>query len=151
MRIYLGSDHAGFYKKQDLKVYLESLEKFDIVDCGAFDYDPFDDYPDFIKPVVKNISRDLNHGLNSLGIIFGGSGQGEAIVANRVNGIRACVYYGGSQKILELSKQHNNANVLSFGARFLSSDEIINCTNLWLNTSFTNEKRHLRRIGKIDR
>lgn len=151
MKIYLGSDHAGFYKKQDLSVYLESLGKFEIVDCGAFDYDPFDDYPDFIKPVAKNIVRDLNDGLESLGFIFGGSGQGEAIVANRINGVRACVYYGGPREIIQLSKQHNNANILSFGARFLSSEEVVSSATLWLNTNFTNEKRHVRRIGKIDR
>ena len=151
MKIYLGSDHAGFYKKQDLKAHLESLEGFEVVDCGAFDYDPFDDYPDFIKPVAQNIVRDLNDDLESFGFIFGGSGQGEAIVANRVRGIRACVYYGGPNEIIKLSRQHNNANILSFGARFLSSEEIISSAVLWLDTNFTNEKRHIRRIEKIDR
>ena len=151
MKIYLGADHAGFYKKQDLKVYLESLKGVEVVDCGAFEYDPFDDYPDFVEPVAKNIAKDLDKNLKSLGFIFGGSGQGEAIVANRISGIRACVYYGGPSKIVQLSKQHNNANILSFGARFLSSEEIIENAKLWLSTNFTNEKRHIRRIEKIDR
>ncbi len=151
MKIYLGTDHAGFKKKEKLKKYLESLDKFEIIDCGAFKYDSTDDYPDFIKPVAESVSKDLKNGNNNLGFIFGGSGQGEAIVANRVKGIRAVVYYGGPIEIIKLSREHNNANILSFGARFLSQKDIIEMTTLWLSTEFTNSDRHIRRIEKIDK
>lgn len=151
MKIYLGTDHAGFEKKEVLKKYLKSLKKFEIVDCGAFKYDEIDDYPDFIKPVAEFISVDLKNKNESLGFILGGSGQGEAIVANRIEGIRAIVYYGGPVEIIKLSKEHNNANILSFGARFISEKKIIETANIWLNTYFTNDKRHLRRIEKIDK
>ncbi len=151
MKIYLGTDHAGFKKKEVLKKYLESLKKFEIMDCGAFKYDQVDDYPDFIRPVAEHVSIDLKNNKESLGFIFGGSGQGEAIVANRIKGIRAIVYYGGSTEIIKLSKEHNNANILSFGAKFLTEKEIIEVVNLWLNTDFTNDERHVRRIEKIDK
>ncbi len=151
MKIYLGTDHAGFKKKEALKKYLESLKKFEIMDCGAFKYDQIDDYPDFVRPVAERVSIDLKNNKESLGFIFGGSGQGEAIVANRIKGIRAIVYYGGSTEIIKLSKEHNNANILSFGAKFLTEKEIIEVVNLWLNTDFTNDERHVRRIEKIDK
>lgn len=106
-----------------------------------------DDYPDFIVPVAKEVAKNKN----ARGIIFGASGQGEAIVANRVKGVRVALYYGGNMEIVRLSRTHNNANILSLGARFLPKDEAIKAVKLWLNTDFRNEERHIRRINKIDR
>ena len=142
--IYLGTDHAGFELKETVKKHLED-EGFEVEDKGAYWYDGEDDYPDFVFPVAKVVSRDLN----SRGIIFGGSGQGEAICANRIEGIRAAVYYGGVEEIVQLSREHNNANILSLGARFLTSDIAIKVVELWLKTDFKGE-RHIRRILKID-
>ena len=104
-----------------------------------------DDYPDFIAPAAKFVSENLDY----KGIIFGGSGQGEAFSANRFKNVRAAVYYNGPTEIVELSRVHNNANILSLGARFLSLDEAKNVINLWLNTDFEGG-RHLNRIKKID-
>lgn len=144
--IFIGSDHAGFYLKEKLKIFLKDLG-YKIKDMGNFVYDEKDDYPDWILPVAKEVAKDPE---NFKGIILGGSGQGEAIVANRIKGIRAVVYYGGSEKIIVLSKRHNNANILSLGARFLTENAAKKAVKLWLETSFLNEPRHLRRIKKID-
>lgn len=147
-RIYIGSDHAGFEMKEELKKFLE-LKDFEVIDYGANEYDENDDYPDFILPVAVAVSEDEN----SLGIILGGSGQGEAMVANRVPGIRATVFYGetGSEEsIITLSKQHNDANILSLGVRFLSIDEAKEAVETWIETDFSGDERHVRRISKID-
>ena len=141
--IVLATDHAGFELKEHVKKFL-SEKGFEIKDFGALEYDALDDYPDFIIPAAKFISE---HKL--IGIIFGGSGQGEAMAANRIKGIRAAVFYDGPDDIIELSKLHNNANILSIGARFVSkrkSEEII---NLWLSTNFE-KGRHQKRIDKLD-
>lgn len=146
--IHIGTDHAGFEMKEELKKFLE-MKDFEVVDHGAYDFDEGDDYPDFILPAVLAVSEDEH----SLGIILGGSGQGEAIVANRIPGIRAVVYYGESgseESIINLSRQHNDSNVLSLGARFLSIDEAKDVVENWLETSFSGEERHVRRINKID-
>ncbi|MBI2101817.1 RpiB/LacA/LacB family sugar-phosphate isomerase [Candidatus Woesearchaeota archaeon] len=119
---------------------------FHVEDCGAYSYDKNDDYPDFIVPVAKKVAKNKN----SSGVIFGASGQGEAIAANRVKGIRAALYYGGSMEIVELSRTHNNANILSLGARFLTKKEAMEAVNMWLKTGFSGEERHARRIKKID-
>ena len=116
---------------------------YDIEDCGAFDFDPLDDYPDFIIPAAKKVAND-----QSKGIIFGASGQGEAIAANKVKGIRAALYYGKDIKIVRLSRTHNNTNILSLGAKFLTKEEAIKAVNIWLETDFSSEPRHLRRIKK---
>ena len=120
--IYLATDHAGFEHKEKVKGILENKfsENFEIIDCGADEYDPIDDYPDFISKAAEKISKNTN----TLGIIFGGSGQGEAMVANRYKNVRATVYYGGEIEILKLSKSHNNANILSLGARFVKEHEL---------------------------
>lgn len=148
MKIYLGSDHAGFELKEKIKRWLVSSLKFkesEIVDFGALTLDPKDDYPDFCRPVAEAVSKDPE----SRGIILGGSGQGEAMVANRTPGARAAVYYGCSTSIIELSRQHNNANILSLGARFLSEEEAIKAIKIWLDTPFSDEERHRRRIAKF--
>lgn len=150
MKIYLGTDHAGFELKEKVKVFLEQEINCEVEDCGAFELNENDDYPDFIFPVAEKVAKDWKNGVENLGIIFGGSGQGEAMVANRVNGVRATVYYGGLREIIRLSKEHNNANVLSLGGRFISFEEVKKVIKLWLETDFSGEERHLRRIEKIN-
>ena len=129
--------------KEHVKKFL--LEKgFEIKDFGALEYDALDDYPDFIIPASKFVSKN-----KLIGIIFGGSGQGEAIAANRIKGIRAVVFYNGPDDIIELSRMHNNANILSIGARFVDNHRAEEIINLWLSTTFE-EGRHQKRISKLD-
>ena len=141
--IVLATDHAGFELKEHVKKFLTE-KGYDIKDFGALEYDGLDDYPDFILPAAKYISE---HKL--IGIIFGGSGQGEAMAANRIRGIRAAVFYNGPDEIIELSRLHNNANILSIGARFVSNQEVEKVIELWLSTDFE-EGRHEKRINKLD-
>jgi ribose 5-phosphate isomerase B len=145
MKIYIGTDHAGYELKQKLVPFIQSLGH-EMVDFGADEYNESDDYPDFIAPVAKAVSEDAS----ARGIILGGSGQGEAMAANRFPNVRAAVYYGGTLDIVRLSREHNDANILSLGARFLSEDEAKAAVELWLNTPFSGEERHVRRIEKID-
>lgn len=146
MQIYLASDHAGFERKEHLKIFLKNLG-YSISDEGNFLMEPQDDYPDYVKIVAKRVASDPT---NSLGIVFGGSGQGEAIVCNREKGVRAAVYYGGPMEIVTLSRIHNDANVLSLGGRFLSDEQVEEAVKTWLNTEFPAEERHVRRNKKID-
>lgn len=148
MKIYLATDHAGFEMKKSL---VESLEKWghEVKDLGACEYDREDDYPDFISGAMRALTQDAEDGRDARAIIFGGSGQGEAMCANRFPGIRAVVYYGANAEIITLSREHNNANVLSIGARFLSLTDAKEAVRLWLETDFTGEVRHQRRIQKL--
>ncbi|MDP2668918.1 MAG: RpiB/LacA/LacB family sugar-phosphate isomerase [bacterium] len=145
MKIYLGSDHAGYELKETIKAFLAG-KKYDVEDMGALKYEAEDDYPDFIKPVAKAVAKNPD---KDRGIIFGGSGQGEAMAANRFKGVRATVFYGGPMKIIDLSREHNNANILSFGARFITEEEAKTVVEFWLRTGFAGG-RHKRRIKKID-
>lgn len=146
--IHIGGDHAGYELKNEIIRFLEQ-KHYEVVDHGAYELDETDDYPDFILPVAIAVVEDEH----SRGIILGGSGQGEAMVANRVQGIRATVFYGepinSDESIITLSRQHNDANVLSLGARFITDEEALEAIELWLETSFSGEERHLRRISKI--
>lgn len=144
MRIFIGSDHAGFELKQKLIPYIQSLG-YEVIDKGAYALDAQDDYPDFIIPVAEEVAKDPS----SRGIILGGSGQGEAMVANRVSGVRAAVYYGGPVDIVKLSREHNDANILSLGARFMSEHVAQTALKLWLETDFSADERHVRRIKKV--
>lgn len=160
-KIYIGADHAGFELKEKLKTYL-GLLGYDVEDKGAFAYGADDDYPDFITPVAQAVAQDKD----SFGIILGGSGQGEMMCANRVPGVRAAVFYGqvlpdgvvdinGKKsvdpfEIVKLAREHNNANILSLGARFVSEDEAKFAVELFLSTKFSGDERHVRRINKID-
>lgn len=146
MKIYLASDHAGFEMKNHLVEFLDG-HGYTAIDKGAFSLDENDDYPDYVKLVAEEILLDPN---GVKGIILGGSGQGEAIAANRFKGIRAAVYYGGNEKIIELSREHNNANILSLGARFITNEEAEKVVKLWLEKEFSKAERHIRRIEKID-
>ena len=146
MKIYIGTDHAGFKLKEELKMFLESLG-YVVEDKGAYEFNESDDYPDFIFPVVKAVAEDIARDLDSRGIVIGGSGQGEAIVANKVKGIRAAVVY--DEYSAEMSRKHNDANILSMGTRTLTISKAKELVKLWLETSFSNEERHKRRIEKI--
>ena len=145
-KIYLGSDHAGFRLKEAVKEFLKKAG-YAVEDAGAGSYDAEDDYPDFIYKAASKVAKDKQ----SKGIVFGGSGQGEAIAANKVKGIRAALYYGKNMEMVELSRTHNDANILSLGARFLTEKDAIKAIKIWLNTPFNNKERHLRRIKKISK
>ena len=144
MIIALGTDHAGIELKEVVKKFLEE-NGYEVKDFGAYKYDSADDYPDFINPTAEFVSKNNN----AMGIIFGGSGQGEAMAANRYKGVRAAVFYGGPDEIISLSRQHNNANILSLAARFIEQEHAINVIKLWLSTEFEGG-RHQKRIEKLD-
>lgn len=144
MKVYLATDHTGFELKEKVKEFLKK-EGYEVWDMGADKFVPQDDYPDFISKAAEAVSKDPQ---TSRGIIFGGSGQGEAMVANKFPGVRAAVFYG-NMDVIPLSREHNDANVLSLGARFLTDEEAFEAIQAWLETPFTNEERHLRRIEKI--
>ena len=146
MKIYIGTDHAGFELKEELKVFLDS-QGCEVEDKGAYEFNEADDYPDFIFPVVKAVAEDIARDFDSRGIVIGGSGQGEAIVANKVRGIRAAVVY--DEYSAKMSRAHNNANIISLGNRTLSISKAKKLVRLWLDTPFSNEERHKRRIEKI--
>lgn len=156
MKVFFASDHAGFELKEALMPFVQGLG-YEVEDCGAFAFDPQDDYPDTIKKAAEAVSKDPE---NTRGIIVGGSGQGEAIVANRYPHVRAAVYYGpggrqvdadGKELTMTAStRKHNDANVLSLAARFLPQDEAEAAVEEWLATEFDGEERHMRRIKKID-
>ncbi len=148
-KIYLATDHAGFAYKNIVRDLLEReyVETHEIIDCGSFTHDPVDDYPLYISKAAQAVSLNPT---TSKAIIFGGSGQGEAIVANKYPGVRATVYYGGETEILTLSKEHNNANILSIGARFVSEEVLEEVVRLWIQTGFSGTERHARRINQID-
>ena len=144
MKIHIATDHAGLELKNIIRDYL--IEKgHDVKDHGAYEYDALDDYPDFIFPCAKAVAIDSE----SRGIILGGSGQGEAMAANRIKGARAAVFYNGPTEIVKLSREHNNANILSLGARFMTKNEIYDVIEMWLNEPFEGG-RHQRRIEKLD-
>lgn len=160
-KIYIASDHAGFELKEILKDYLPKLGLgYEVFDMGPEIYKEDDDYPDFVTPLAKKVAEEED----MFGIVIGGSGQGEAMCANRVFGARAIVFYGQEEpddvievygekstdtfEIVELGRKHNNANIISLGARFISVDEAKFAVELFLRTPFSNDERHIRRINK---
>jgi len=144
MKVHIATDHAGLDLKNIIRDYLIS-KGHEVTDHGAHEYDALDDYPDYIFPCAKAVASDLE----SRGIILGGSGQGEAMAANRVKGVRAAVFYNGPVEIVKLSREHNNANILSLGARFMTEEEIYGVIEMWLDEPFGGG-RHQRRIDKLD-
>ncbi len=145
MKIHLATDHAGFEIKKQVKQQLED-SGYEVIDHGAYTFDADDDYPDFIIPCAKAVAEDKD----SIGIIFGGSGQGEAMVANRIPGVRAGVFYGREDLIVQLLREHNNANILSIGARFVMDHELVQkAVHAFITTAFSGEERHIRRINKF--
>ncbi len=158
--IYIASDHTGFELKKALIEHLKS-KGLEVEDCGAFELDPSDDYPDFIAKTARGVANDTG----SLGIVIGGSGQGEAICANKVRGIRAVLFYAPATvvgaaditgrksndpfEMLRLTREHNDANVLSLAARFLTIEQAKEAVDAWLSAKYNAEERHARRIEKI--
>lgn len=145
MKIYIGTDHAGFELKEKLKAFLSGLG-YAVEDKGAASYDAGDDYPDFVTPVAQAVAADPAN----FGIVLGGSGQGEAMCANRVHGVRAALFYDGPMEIVRLSREHNNANILSLGARFIKEQDAMDAVKLFVETPFSGDERHARRIQKFD-
>ncbi len=145
--IHLASDHAGFAHKEEILAWL--LESgYEVVDHGAKTYDEVDDFPDFIKLAAGAVSVASE---DAYGIIFGGSGQGEAMLANRFPNVRATVFYGGELEIIRLSRAHNDANVLSIGARFVSVEEVKIAILTWLSTPVLVDEKYRRRNQKIEK
>jgi ribose 5-phosphate isomerase B len=142
MKVYLGTDHAGFQLKEKIKSFL--LEKqFEVEDCGAFEFNKDDDYPDFISKAAIKISEDLS----SFGIVFGKSGTGECITANKIKNVRAVL--GFNVENVKLSREHNDANILALGSAFINEDLAKELVMIFLQTQFTKDERHIRRINKI--
>jgi ribose 5-phosphate isomerase B len=160
MKIFMAADHAGFALKNAIAEHLRTLGH-SVEDLGASAFDPEDDYPDYVTPLARAVAPDAT----SRGIIVGGSGQGEAMCANRVSGVRAAVFYGPMRvtEALEiegghsqdgydnvrLARRHNDANVLAIGARFVSGTEAEEAVHLFLDTSFSDSPRHARRLAKF--
>jgi len=162
MKIALATDHTGYEQLKDLQMYLED-QGHECHNYGPQTLNLSDDYPDFIFKAAQAVSD----GTADFGVILGGSGQGEAIAANRLKGVRCAVFYGPAvvgriidangrvssspYEIVRLSRQHNNANMLSIAARFVSLVDMKQVVKLWLDTPFSDEPRHVRRIDKLDR
>ena len=144
MKIFIATDHRGYQLKEKIKQWLSEWN-YEFEDFGAHQLDSNDDYPDFIHLAAQAVSQDPQ---NSKGIILGGSGQGEAMVANKYKGVRAAVYYGGPKDIINLSREHNDANVLALGASFLDEESTKKAVKFWLETPFSQDERHLRRIDR---
>jgi ribose 5-phosphate isomerase B len=142
MRVFLGSDHAGFALKARLVDHLTAAGH-EPIDCGPFAYDPEDDYPPFVIAAAAATAAEQG----SLGVVIGGSGNGEAIAANKVPGIRAALAW--TLETAQLGRQHNNANVISLGARMVSEDEAVAFVDAFLATPFSGEERHARRIEML--
>jgi ribose 5-phosphate isomerase B len=161
MKVYFASDHAGFEIKNQLLAYVRDELGAEVEDCGAFEYDKNDDYPAIIAAAARKLSADVFSGEDSRAIVAGASGQGEAMVANRFKGVRCALYYGAAAKeqtdesgknldMLASTREHNNANALSLGLRFLSLDEAKAAVKEWLAAPFPGEERHARRAKQID-
>lgn len=168
MNIFIASDHAGFELKSMLISTLSEIGHT-VVDCGSYAYHDGDDYPPFIARAAKAVSEaealkagedeaflitaDQNRETKETrGIVIGGSGTGEAIVANKYPHIRCAICYGGDSafEIVKLSREHNNSNMLSLGARFLADDQALELVLEWLNTPFTGDERHVRRLHEVE-
>ena len=152
MKIAIASDHAGFELK---KYFIELLKGADleVIDMGPEAYDPNDDYPEYIKKVARYISEH-NDPEEYRGVIIGGSGQGENICANKYKHVRSVVIYCNdmisNENMAKTTRQHNNANVISFGARFIEQGNAFEVLKMWLDEKFTGDPRHVRRLSKIE-
>lgn len=142
MRIHIGSDHAGLELKAELVKHLSS-KGHDVTDHGPHKYDALDDYPDFCIPAAQAVAKDPS----SLGIVLGGSGNGEQIAANKVKGIRAALAW--SIETAKLAKEHNNANVVAVGGRMHEISFVKEIIDVFIGEPFSNDERHVRRIKKI--
>ncbi len=161
MKVFLATDHTGLTLKAKIKTFL-TKKGFDVEDCGAHEYDKDDDYPDFISKAAEGVSKDPE---NTRGIIFGGSGQGEAMIANKFKGVRCAVFYTPAVPVhaaditgrvstdpfemLRLTREHNDANMLSIGFRFIKDEDILKAIERFLTEPFIGIERHARRVEKI--
>ncbi len=159
-KVYFAADHAGFALKNALVEHVRTLG-YEVEDLGAHSLDREDDYPDFMTPLAERVAAEEG----SCGVLIGGSGQGEAMCANRIKGIRAAVFYGPMRvtaaldieggrsedgyDAVRLPRRHNNANILSIGARFISGDEADHAVRIFLETPFSDSPRHMRRLAKF--
>lgn len=146
MRIHIATDHAGLDFSTHLQEHLTAAGH-EVIDHGPTEYDPIDDYPAFCINAAAAVVRDQQAGVEALGIVFGGSGNGEQIAANKVRGIRAALVW--NQSTAELARQHNDANVIAIGARQHTLDEALSFIDTFIATPFSDEERHIRRIGQI--
>ncbi len=147
MKVYFAADHAGYEHKQALMAFVRDELHFTVEDCGAYVLDAEDDYNTFIAKAAQAVAYDPQ---NARAIILGGSGQGEAMQANRFKGVRAAVFYGGALDIVRLSREHNDANILALGARFVEIDRAKEAVKLWLTTGKNPGEKYARRIVKMD-
>jgi ribose 5-phosphate isomerase B len=146
MRIHIATDHAGLEFSTQLQRHLAD-QGHEVIDHGPIAYDPLDDYPSFCIRAAQGVIADQSAGVEALGVVFGGSGNGEQIAANKVEGIRAALVW--NQSTSELARQHNDANVIAIGARQHTLEEALSFIDTFIATPFTNEERHVRRIGQI--
>src|SRR3712207_1210119 len=144
MRVHLGSDHAGLDLKAHLAGWLTE-HGYEPVDHGPFQYDALDDYPVFCVRAAAGVAADRDQGLDSLGVVIGGSGNGEQIAANKVRGIRCALAW--SEETASLAREHNDAQVVSVGGRMHSIDEMTRFVEVFLATPFSDDERHVRRIA----
>lgn len=161
MKVFLATDHTGLELKDKLKKFLAD-KGYAVEDCGAYEYDSDDDYPDFIAKAAERVSKEPE---NTRGIVFGGSGQGEAMVANKFKNVRCALFYTPALaaepiniegdmsadpfEMLRLTREHNNSNMLSLGFRFLKEEDIFRAVEIFLEAPFTGVERHKRRVEKI--
>lgn len=146
MRIHIATDHAGLEFSQHLQQHLAS-QGYEVIDHGPKEYDALDDYPSFCINAARAVAYDEEQGVQSLGVVFGGSGNGEQIAANKVKGIRAALVW--SDATATLAREHNNANVIAVGARQHTVEEAIRFIELFITTPFPTEERHVRRIKQL--
>ena len=153
MKIFIGTDHVGFGLKEKLVITLSGAGH-EVIDKGAFTYDEEDDYPDFTIPVAREVSQNPD---KVKGIIIGATGEAEAFAANKFPHVRAVVFYGKSQSVVDdkadiisRSRENNNTNILILGARYLDEESMMAAVNLWLTTPFGGGDKHIRRLAKID-
>ena len=146
MRLHIATDHAGMELSQFLIAELRNLGH-EVQDHGPSDYDPLDDYPGFCIAAAVAVAKDWSNDVHSLGIVLGGSGNGEQMAANKVTGIRAALIW--NESTAKLAREHNDANVCAVGARQHSQDEVLELIKLFIAEPFSEDERHVRRIGKI--
>jgi ribose 5-phosphate isomerase B len=146
MRVHLGSDHAGLELKEHLLNWLAD-NGFEAVDHGPFVYDALDDYPVFCLRAAEAVAADWQDGEESLGVVIGGSGNGEAIAANKVKGVRCALAW--SEETATLAREHNDANVVSVGGRMHTVEDMTRFVEVFIGTAYSGEERHTRRIGML--
>ena len=147
MRVHLGCDHAGLDLKDHLTAWLTE-HGYEPVDHGPFRYDALDDYPVFCLRAAEAVAEDRAAGLDSLGVVIGGSGNGEQMAANKVKGVRAALVW--SEETARLAREHNDANVVSVGGRMHSLEDMTRFVEVFLAEPFSGDERHVRRIGQLD-